>query len=593
MVQKMKKLTTLFLLLICVFFAVSMITSQQQAKITPSLERMITEGRVDSTFSLWIFFKDKGPDLEQKKQAAQFALNSKALQRRLKHRSLEAVVDLYDVPVNDEYVKKVQDNVLRIRHRSRWLNAISVEADGHAIRLLAEYPFVKKIDNIKKFRFKEIENSTPVSNPPTISSQSATAFDYGPSFGQNEVLKIPAMHEKGFTGAGILICLLDTGFNNLQHEAIMNLDIVATWDFVNNDANVGDEDGQMGNGDHGTKVLGTMASFTPGTLIGPAYGASFLLAKTENSEYERHLEEDNWIAGAEWADENGADIINSSVGYRGDFTDGDENYTYEDMDGQTTLITLGANIAASRGILIVNAAGNEGMALYPFNTLIAPADSPLVIAVAATDIQGRRVEFSSMGPTFDGRIKPDFGVKGHDVLTISAVAVDKYVREDGTSFSCPQVAGVAALVLEANPSWTNLQIMDALRNTSSRADRPDNGVGWGMVNAEAAADFIPQSFLPPDDFTVKRLENDYIFFYEYVDLLSWSPNPRNVDPVASYRIYYRIKASQKLSFLPLTEVDNQTFTLARRGLTFDQEYIYKITAVSESGQESLARYVTY
>ncbi len=290
--------------------------------------------------------------------------------------------------------------------------------------------------------------------------------------------------------------MLDAGFNNLQHEAFQQLTVLHTWDFVNNDSVVSDEPGQMGSGNHGTYTLSTLAGFKEGQLIGPAFGAGFLLAKTENTDSERHIEEDNWVAGAEWADSLGADIISSSLGYL-DFDAGEGDYTWEDMDGNTTIVTIGADIAASRGILVVNSAGNEGSATPPQNTLVAPADGDSVLAVGAVTSGGLRAPFSSMGPTADGRIKPDVMARGVATYCASPNQPNEYVTVSGTSLSCPLVAGAAALVLQASPGITNMQIIDALHQTASQANTPDNQYGWGIINAYEAATLF--SGLPDED----------------------------------------------------------------------------------------------
>ncbi len=360
----------------------------------------------------------------------------------------------------------------------------------------------------------------------TIPPVAAThLYDYGSSFTQVEQMNVPLLHDMGYKAQGVLICMLDSGFNNLNHQALDHLDILETWDFVNQDAHVFDEEEQMGSGDHGTNTLGAIGGFMLGELIGPAFGASYILGKTENTDWERHMEEDHWIAGAEWADSLGADIISSSLGYRDQFTHGEPNYNSDDMDGETSVVVKGANIAASRGILIVNSVGNEGSAQPPDNTIISPADSPWVLAVGAVNSRGDRVNFSSTGPTADGRIKPDVMAQGSSVYTAHPDKSDGYEYVSGTSFSCPLTAGVAALILEINPSWTNLDIMEALKCTSSRAHDPDNDHGWGIINAFKAAHFPLKSIHAPDCFALQRLENNYIFFNQYVDQLSWDLNP--------------------------------------------------------------------
>jgi subtilisin family serine protease len=497
------------------------------------------------------------------------------------------------VPVEDKYIQSVQSHTIRIRHRSRWLNAVSAEAYGYALHRIADLALVKKIDRVRSFHFREpdLTRTQSIEKPSLITEPHA--FDYGPSFNQLNQINVPALHDLGYSGKGVLICMLDTGFKNFTHQALDHLDIQATWDFVNDDPNVFDEEGQMGVGNHGTQTLGTIGGYHPGELISPAYGASYILGKTENTEWERHIEEDHWVAGAEWADDLGADIISSSLGYRYEFDQGEEGYTSEDMDGETAITTRGANIAASRGILIVNSAGNEGPASPPDNTIIAPSDSSNVIAAGAVDPRGMRVDFSSMGPTADGRIKPDVMAQGLNVYTVEIGGSNIYDSVAGTSFSCPLTAGVTALILEINPTWTNYDIMDAIKSTADNSSSPNNQYGWGIVDAYGAAFYGVKKIFPPQSFAVYRIPNNYIFFMQFVDRLTWSANPGNEIPVASYRLYEIRSDSQDNDFVLIAELDSQTFTYNRRGLFFEETYIYKITSVSESGEESAPVYATY
>jgi subtilisin family serine protease len=203
------------------------------------------------------------------------------------------------------------------------------------------------------------------------------------------------------------------------------------------------------------------------------------------------VEEDNWISAVEWAESIGVDIISTSLGYL-DFTPPYQGYTWQDMDGQTAIITRGATMAVKRGIVVVNAAGNGGP--NPFhNTLTAPADGDGVIAVGAVDASGNYASFSSVGPTVDGRIKPDVVARGVDVRVAGASRPNAYVLLDGTSFACPLVAGVAALILAEHPTWSPRQVLDALRQTASRASNPNNLLGWGIVNALDAIRIRPQT----------------------------------------------------------------------------------------------------
>jgi serine protease AprX len=585
--------TKIFITVTLVFVMASFLRSDTEGKISTNLKMMIQRQGEQASFTVWIFFKDKGYDVNEKMQAARSLRNPRSLKRRMRHLKYTPLVDEYDVPVEDKYIQSVQSFTIRIRHSSRWLNAVSAEAYGHALQRIANLDFVKKIDRVRSFYFREPDliQAQSMEKPSLVAEPHA--FDYGPSFNQLNQINVPVLHDLGYSGKGVLICMLDTGFKNFTHQALDHLDIQATWDFVNDDPNVFDEDGQMGLGNHGTQTLGTIGGYHPGELVGPAYGASYILGKTENTDWERHIEEDHWVAGAEWADDLGADIISSSLGYRYEFTDGEEDYTSEDMDGETAIVTQGANIAASRGILIVNSAGNEGPALPGENTIIAPADSPHVIAAGAVHPSGIRVEFSSMGPTADGRVKPDVMAQGYDVYTVEIGGFSIYDSVAGTSFACPLTAGVAALILEINPTWTNQDIMEAIKSTADNSSNPDSEYGWGIVDAYGAAFYGLKKLYPPSSFSVERVANDYIFFSQYVDRLTWRVNPLNEMPVASYRLYARRSDIQDEEYILIAEVDNQTFSYNRRGLLEEEFFLYKITSVSDTGEESDPIYATY
>jgi serine protease AprX len=285
--------------------------------------------------------------------------------------------------------------------------------------------------------------------------------------------------------------VLDAGFDNLAHPAFATLRIVATRDFVNRDDSVAD--GDVGEGSHGTATLSVIGGFQPGQIIGPAYAASYILAKTENTESETPVEEDNWAAAVEWAESLGVDVISSSLGYL-TYDRPFPSYTAAQLDGNTAISTRAADLAAERGVMVVNSAGNEGNASA--NTLGAPADGNLVLAVGAVSSTGARASFSSVGPTADGRIKPDVAAQGVGVKVAQPDRGSSYTTANGTSFSCPLTAGVVALLVQANPSATVPQVFDALRSTASQATRPDNLLGYGIVDALAALRVIAPSRLP-------------------------------------------------------------------------------------------------
>lgn len=520
----------IYLLIHLIIFAVifnGLLFSQENSKVSPRMLAALQKNPSNTELAAWVFFTDKGHSLSKSLSAAEAALTSHAYQRRLRNRGANNLVDEYDIPLNSDYLREISQRVSRIRHPSRWLNAVSVEVSGTALQEIAALPFVKQIDLVFRTTLPpdEIESPLPrekTPGDPTPFSKT-TLLDYGDSFTQNNQINVTPLHDQGFTGEGVIIGIFDTGFNNLQHEALAHLHILATRDFVNNDGNVSDEPGQMGSGNHGTNTLSVLGGLKSGRLIGPAYRASYLLAKTENTDWERHIEEDHWVAAAEWADSLGADIISSSVGYNNGFTNGEEDYSWEDMDGETTIVTRGANIAASRGILIVNSAGNDGSAPPGQNTLIAPADGKEVLAVGAVNSGGQRTGFSSVGPTADHRTKPDLMAMGSGVTAASAISTTGYTTVQGTSFSCPLTAGAAALILQTNPGSSNLDIIEALRETASNSFSPNNSIGWGIIDAKAASDYLANGGVLP------VISEDVLILQNY-------PNPFN----SSTRFRYNV-----------------------------------------------------
>lgn len=275
--------------------------------------------------------------------------------------------------------------------------------------------------------------------------------------------------------------MLDTGFRK-SHQAFRNARLLAEWDFVNGDGDVQQDlsDPNDYSDAHGTGTWSVLGGFSPGQLFGPAYGADFLLAKTETTSFERPIEEDYWVAGIEWAESLGAEVISSSLGYT-------DWYTFADMDGRTAVTTRAADRAVSLGVVVVNAAGNERD--EPWGHIIAPADGFGVVAVGAVNAGGRIAPFSSPGPTFDGRTKPEVCALGVDdwMAANGADGSDTYGRASGTSFATPLVAGAVALILEAHRDWTPRRVRSALLGTAERNLRPDNNYGWGIIDATSAA----------------------------------------------------------------------------------------------------------
>ncbi len=472
--------------LIAGLVTVAVAHANQTSKVAPRLSDAMRTASPNETVRAWVYFTDK-------QGAANVEISPRARARRERNR---VAADGYDRPVASAYVSEVARAGARVRHVSRWLNAVSVEADAGDIGRIASLSFVRRLDRVRAYRVP-LPRDAGAPQPAAPPRTRATALDYGASLPQLAQINVPAVHDQGYSGSGVVIAVLDAGFNNLAHEALVDVDVLATWDFVNGDSVVSDQVGQAGTGNHGTYTLSALAGYEAGDLIGPAYGATFLLAKTENTDWERHVEEDDWIAGAEWADALGADVISSSLGYSTGFTNGDPDYSWEDMDGNTTIVAIGADIAASLGIVVVNSAGNGGFVSLPANTLGSPADGDNVLAIGAVDAAGIRAGFSSVGPSADGQIKPDVMAMGVGVISASPFSATAYFGVNGTSLSCPLVAGVAALVLEARPSATAIEIIAALQQTASRSATPDREYGYGIVDAVAAINHVLSEVATP------------------------------------------------------------------------------------------------
>jgi serine protease AprX len=439
---------------------------------------------------VWVHLSDKGPPGAEQMAQARSRVSARALARRARRGG--AALGLEDAPVFAAYRDEVARRVLRVRHELRWSNALSVWATAEQVRALAALPFVSRVDLVRRYRRgNELERETTWAEPSAQSARQGArslAIDYGSSLAQVTQINVPRVHDLGLHGEGVIVAVFDSGFNNLAHEALAPLAIAAQRDFVNGDDDVADGN-DRGEGSHGTNTLSVLGGRREGQLVGPAFAATFILAKTEDTDSETPVEEDNWAAAAEWAESLGADVISSSLGY---FTYDAPfpSYAFVDLNGETAISTRAANAAASRGMVVVNSAGNSG-----FNgqrgTLGAPADAHGALAVAAVDSLGMRVGFSSVGPTADGRVKPDLAAQGQGVKAASSRSPSGYSSVSGTSFSCPLTAGAAALVIQAHPEYRPDQVGYVLRTTAGQASKPDTLLGWGIVNTLAAIQATP------------------------------------------------------------------------------------------------------
>ncbi|MDQ3393577.1 MAG: S8 family serine peptidase [Bacteroidota bacterium] len=395
-------------------------------------------------------------------------LSNKAIERRFRQ-NIE--ISDTDFPVNPQYVSEIRPLATAVHYKSRWFNAVLVEADNEQIEEIKKLPFVQKVDYVALG--PQDSRRVRRDSRPKINQLKRTANN---SSFQNQLLGVDIMHEAGFKGEGIIIGVFDGGFMNVDSlnffsHIFKNDRIVYTYDFVRNDSFVYDFDR------HGTEVLSTIGAYKENEIVGAAYNADFILCITEEVVKEYRVEEYNWLFAAEAADSAGVDIINSSLGYN-TFSDPSMDYRYEDLDGKTAVITVAANMATQKGILIVSSAGNEGNKAWKYIT--APADAEGVLTVGSVNSNSELSSFSSIGPTVDGRLKPDVVALGNSAVVGK---IDGSIGvNNGTSFSSPQVAGLAAGILQANRDLTTIQLLQKIRMSGTHAVNPNNKVGYGVPN---------------------------------------------------------------------------------------------------------------
>jgi subtilisin family serine protease len=402
--------------------------------------------------------------------------------------------DRRDYALTESDLAPILERGLSIHRVSRFLQAASVWMSAEQAREIATDPRVRDVMPVGRFvRPLDPETATAPSpesgkrsdEPADTDPRSLTPADYGSAWDQLDMLGVPEMHARGYSGLGVLVAVFDTGFYK-THTSLTHLDKLTERDFVCGDDEVqyftGDPCGIARANDHGTYTWSALGGFAPGKLLGPAYRATFALARTEDVTQEIHQEEDNYIAALEWADSLGVDIVSSSLGYR-TFDDGSE-YSVAELDGRTAPITIATDVAADRGILVVTAMGNEGPGA---SSLGAPADGRRVVAVGAIDQRGILASFSSWGPTGDGRIKPDVVALGVATYCAASSSPNVYARVGGTSLSTPLIAGLAALLVEAHPAWGPDSVSAALRASGDRHADPLNTLGWGVPDGLRAS----------------------------------------------------------------------------------------------------------
>jgi len=436
-----------------------------------------TNSGTDALYKHFVYFKDKANNAFTIQQPQQF-LSAKAIQRRERY---QIPVNTRDLPVSSGYVTQLKQAGAKVWYSSRWFNGALIQCDTSTFRKIKKLPFIKTAETVA-LRSKKSNQSGGQQYTARMDSESTPQprgqkqVVFGEAYPQAKLIGVPEMHAAGFRGQGMSIAVFDGGFAGVNrisafNHLFSNNKIKATFDFVDKNTGVYEKDS------HGTEVLSTIAANVPNVFVGTAPQAEYSLFITEDVSREQRLEEVNWLLAAEFADSMGVDIIQTSLGYN--FFDGANNsYTYPDMNGDKAISTRAADFAAATGILVVVSAGNEGN--DPWQYITAPADADSVLSIGATDSLGRRAVFSSIGPTYDKRIKPE--IAGQGLLAAVINPAGNVIKANGTSFSAPIICGLAAGFWQANRELTNLQVMDYLKLSGSQAAHPDNSLGFGIPN---------------------------------------------------------------------------------------------------------------
>lgn len=426
----------------------------------------------------WIQFSDKNGSPYSIDNPEEF-LSERSIDRR-ESQGIEVVEQ--DIPVNQDYIDQVLDiGNIKLLLRSKWFNAITIETDDPS--LIAQIEQLSIVSQVKTYQGhakpKSIEKEIPILEKEFSSSA------YGPSYDQLEEINGQALHQYDYLGSGKLIYVCDGGYSNFTSiDAFNHLfdedRIVGTYDFVD-----GDEDVYHAS-THGTFVMGTMAGIIPSLLIGTAPEASYFLARTEDVSSEFLIEEDNWVSAAEQADSIGADIVTTSLSYTL-FDSTGQDHSYEDLNGETSRIAIGAGIAAQKGMLIVVSAGNYYN--QPWHYIGTPADAFGILAIGGITSDSTHSSFSSAGPSADGRVKPEVVARGTAAVTANS-GNNGISYVNGTSFSAPIISGISASLWQAFPSASSVQLREAIIQSAHLVNDPNDLMGYGIPNYGKAMDYL-------------------------------------------------------------------------------------------------------
>ena len=431
----------------------------------------------------WIYFSDKLNSSYSKNEPVQL-LTQRAIDRR---KRFNIAVNETDIPVSAQYIQELNNKGITIEVQSRWLNAVSAYLSEDQLIRVSLLPYVTQISAVNKYHIVD-ENTVPLNNATFY--KSATNTDIGGVFGtaknQIEQINLDTVLELGHRGADMVMAVIDAGFFGMDTAILFQ----SMWDKgqILGFHNFPDDNDQVFNiysGYHGSWVSSVIGGDIDSVFSGSAPDVKLFLFRTEIADSEYVVEEDYWLEAAELADYLGVDIINSSLGYT-TFDDSLQNHTYADLDGNTTVVTMAADMAASKGILVCNSAGNEGGNLWHYVSM--PSDGDSVFSIGAVDTSGFHAGFSGYGPTFDGRLKPNIVALG-----VGSAVLDpsgNIFNLSGTSFASPLIAGACASLWGAFPYRTNMEIMDAVQQSAHLYLTPNDTMGHGIPNFGLAYEIL-------------------------------------------------------------------------------------------------------
>lgn len=475
----------------------------------------------------WVYFNDK-PNSATYLSNPLTMLTQRALDRRTNQ---GIVLDVSDVPIYQSYIDEITVATgITVKAKSKWLNCVHVRGSQVDINALKSLSSVLRVDFADhSLNSAKRTNAKLVLKPVNKVLETAINYNYGASVNQIQMLNGHLLHQLNYTGYGKIIAILDAGFPGVNSATPFkrlrdNNQILGGYDFVNKSTDFYTAD------KHGTLVLSSMGGYVEGELIGTAPDAQYYLFITEDAVSafpysENPVEESNWVEAAEEADRIGVDIISTSLGYF-DYDNPNYSHSYSDMTGNLAFASQGANIAFNKGIIVVASAGNEGLSTEPHIGI--PAEALNVLAIGAVKPDRTYATFSSIGPSYDLRIKPDVMAQGQTVVLSDPSGT--IVTANGTSFSCPITAGMVACLWQALPSKTNQEIKQLITQSADKYSAPTNQFGYGIpdFNLALSNGLSVEEFIANEIATYPNPTNDLVFFS--------LPKSANAKKIAVYSI---------------------------------------------------------